>query len=234
MADSLNLDWFAFELDEGQELTLDVDWGEGGVGRAEATLAITDQSGVATERSFADGADWMSSEASFADDAIWVAIDSDAGYEGGFTWWSDSEGGLVLDESLIGPADTLADEPAIEAAEADESGLFVGADIVFGDEIPIGDVLIGGDGRETYRVTSESEGETVTILDFHAGDGGDRLDISELLATGSGSLDVAYDSRSESTTVTVSGVGTEDTVIVVYGADLTSDFDTYVVTDTVV
>ncbi|MCZ6523260.1 MAG: type I secretion C-terminal target domain-containing protein, partial [Alphaproteobacteria bacterium] len=122
----------------------------------------------------------------------------------------------------------------IEAAEADESGLFVGADIVFGDEIPIGDVLIGGDGRETYRVTSESEGATVTILDFHAGDGGDRLDISELLATGSGSLDVAYDSRSESTTVTVSGVGTEDTVIVVYGADLTSDFDAYVVTDTIV
>ena len=97
MAGSLNLDWFAFELDEGQELTLDVDWGEGGEGRAEATLAITDQSGVATERSFADGADWMSSEASFADDAIWVAIDSDAGYEGGFTWWSDSEGGLVLE-----------------------------------------------------------------------------------------------------------------------------------------
>ncbi len=234
MADSLNLDWFAFELGEGQELTLDVDWGEGGVGRAEATLAITDQSGVATERSFADGTDWMSGEASLADDAIWVAIDSDAGYEGGFTWWSDSDAGLVLDESLIGPADAPVDEPAIAAAQADESGLFVGADILFGAEIPIGDVFIGGEGREIYRVTSESEGETVTILDFHAGDGGDVLDISDLLATGSGSLEVAYDSRSESTTVTVSGVGTEDTVIVVYGADLTSDFDAYVVTDTIV
>ncbi len=234
MADPLNLDWFAFELDEGQELTLDVDWGEGGVGRAEATLAITDQSGAAAERSSADSDEWSGGEAPLADEVIWVEIDSDAGYEGGFTWWSDSDGGLMLDEDAIGAASASADEPVTEVAVADENGLFVGADILFGEEIPIGDVLIGGDGSEIYRITSESEGETVTILDFHAGAGGDVLDISDLLATGSGSLEVAYDSRSESTTVTVSALGTEDTVIVVYGADLTSDFDAYVVTDTIV
>ena len=49
--------------------------------------------------------------------------------------------------------------------------------------MPIGDARIGGTGHETYRITTESEGETVTILDFHPGAGGDVFDISDLLTT---------------------------------------------------
>jgi len=226
----MDFDWFSFDLANGQELTLEVDWGEGGVGRAETTLALSDEGGVTLLRSFADATEWSGDGAALADDAVWVAIDSDSGYEGSFTWLPEADGGLTLDDAPIGALSAVADQ----VAGADEDGLFFGADILFGEQIAIGDVLIGGDGSETYRVTSESEGETVTIVDFHTGAGGDTLDISDLLATGTGSLDVAYDSRSESTTLTVSGIGSGDTVIVVCGADLTSDFDTHVITDTII
>lgn len=230
MADSLDFDWFSFDLANGQELTLEVDWGEDGVARAETTLTVSDEDGMTLLRSFADATDWSGDGAAFVDDALWVAIDGDDDFERTFTWLVEADGGLSLDDAPIGALGAMAGE----VVDAAESGLFFDADILFGEQIAIGDVFIGGDGSETYRVTAESEGETVTIVDFHTGAGGDTLDISDLLGTGMGSLDVAYDSRSESTTLTVSGIGSGDTVIVVCGADLTCDFDTYVVTDTVI
>ena len=231
MAISQDLEWFPFALDDGQSLTLEVDWGEGGLGRAEARFAVYDDNGVLIREGQADGSSWLGGGTSFSDDSLWLGIDGEAGFAGAFTWTAGEEG-LSLDEvpvTALGAGVELAPEfGAVELAE-----LFAGGDILYGGGVPSGELRIGGAGHDTYRITSDSEGETVTILDFHAGAGGDVLDISDLLATGSGAIEVAYDSHSASTTLTVSGAGAGDTVIIVQGVDLTSDFDAYVLTDTI-
>ena len=231
MADTPDLEWFPFDLGDGQRLVLDVDWGAGGAGRAQTVLAVYDADGALIDQSYSNGAGWLGGEPWFADDVLW--LDSDRGFFGDVTWTTADDGLLYLDEIPTAAEAAGADEDAAVAA-GDESGLITGGDILLGDDIVLGDVLIGGAGNEGYRITAESEGETVTILDFHPGEGGDVLDISDLLGAGSGALEVSYDSRSESTTLTVSGAGTDDTIIIVHGVDLTSDFDAYVVTETII
>ncbi len=231
MAISQDLDWLPFALEDGQSLALEVDWGEGGVGRAEVTLAVYDAEGALVRQDHADGSSRLEGGPSLADDALWLGIDGEQGYAGGFTWSAD-EGLLSLDEPLLAAAGG-GEGAAPEAGALEASELFAGGEIVYGGGLPIGDVRIGGTGHETYRITAESEGETVTILDFHPGAGGDVLDISDLLATGSGTIEVAYDSLSASTTLTLSSAGMGDTVIIVHGVDLTINIDAYVVTDTI-
>lgn len=236
MADKLDLDWFPFDLGDGQRLVLEVNWGEGGVGRAQAAFAVYDSAGGLIGQSLTDGSSWLGGSLSFAGDVLWVDIDNDEGFYGEYMWTMADDGALYLDEVPI-PAEAAGAEgeaAAEEVGAGEMSGLFAGGDILFGGGIAIGDVLIGSAANDTYRITAESEGDTVTILDFHPGEGGDVLDISDLLANGSGTLEVSYDSRSASTTLTVGGTGGGDTVIVVYGVDLTSDFDAYVVTDTII
>ena len=234
MAESLDLDWFPFSLSDGQRLTLDVDWGEGGLGRAEAFLAVYDKSGALLHESLSGAQSWSGGPFTYSGENLWLGADSGDGFYAEFTWTADADGILNLDEVpiLAEPAGQIW-EALAEAAASTEGGLFAGGDLLYGGGIAIGDVLIGGAGKEGYRITSASEGDTVTILDFHPGEGGDVLDISDLLATGAGSIEVSYDSRSASTTLTVSGAGAGDTTIIVHGVDLTSDFDAYVVTDIV-
>lgn len=232
MAITLDLDWFAFDLSDGQRLMLDVNWGEGGLGRAEAVLAVYDGSGALIQQSYSDGGGWLGAVPALGDDAVWLDIPDDENFVAEFTWTDEGDGALGLDYVPIAATGTGQGDVVADIAADDDSGLFAGGDVLYGGGIPMGDVLIGSEGNDTYRITAESEGETVTILDFHPGAGGDVLDISDLLAVASGTLDVSYDSHTLSTTLTVSG-GIGDTVIVVQGVDLTSDFDTYVITDTI-
>ncbi len=231
MVQTLDLDWFAFDLGAGQHLVLDVDWGEGGLGRAEAVLEVYDESGSVVEQTLVDGAGWSGGTLSFVDDVVWLEVDGETDFHAEFTWSADGVGGLGLEETSIPVAAAAAAAAEVGVGEDSDSA---GADILYGTGIAMGDVLIGGEGSDVYRVTGQNEGETVTILGFHSGEGGDVLDISDLLASAKGALDVSYDSSTESTTLTVAGSEAGNTIIVVYGVDLTSDFDAYVVTDTII
>lgn len=227
MADTLDLDWYPFDLAEGQRLILDVNWGPGGDGRAETSLSVYEADGTLVTESLSHGA-WEGAAPAISGASIWVESDDDQEFTGEYTWVTNDQGEITL-------VDTAA--PATGAAEVASQGLggmLAGGDVVFGGDISMGDVRIGGEGQETYRITAENSGETVTILDFPVGEGGAILDITDLLATGAESIDVSYDSATQSSILTVSSATAADTVIVVQGVDLTSDFDTYVITDTIV
>ena len=227
MADNLDLDWYPFDLGDGQRLVLDVNWGPGGDGRAETSLSVYEADGTLVAESGSPGL-WEAASPAFSGDSIWVESVDDQEFTGEYTWVMNDQGGLTL-------VDTAA--PATGASEVASQGLggmLAGGDVVFGGDISMGDVRIGGEGQDIYRITAENTGETVTILDFPIGGSGAILDITDLLATGAESLDVSYDSTTQSSILTVSSATAADTVIVVQGVDLTSDFDTYVITDTIV
>jgi hypothetical protein len=229
MAETLDLNWFPFDLADGQRLVLDVNWGAGGESRAETSLSVYDQSGTVVTASQSPGG-WSGAELVGAESPMWISSGDDEAFVGEYTWLVDDQGGLVLiDPDAVVSGGAVADFPPEGLG-----GLLAGGDVVFGGDISMGDVRIGGTDEETYRITSENAGETVTILDFPGGEGGAVLDITDLLATGAETLDVSYDSTTESSTLTVSGATAADTIIVVQGVDLTTDFDTYVVTDTVI
>jgi hypothetical protein len=229
MADTLDLNWFPFDLADGQRLVLDVNWGPGGESRAETSLSVYDQSGAVVTASQSPSG-WSGAELVGAESPMWISSGDDEAFVGEYTWLVDDQGGLVLiDPDAVISGGAVADFPPEGLG-----GLLAGSDVVFGGDISMGDVRIGGTDEETYRITSENAGETVTILDFPGGESGAVLDITDLLATGAETLDVSYDSTTESSTLTVSAATAADTIIVVQGVDLTTDFDTYVVTETVI
>lgn len=226
MADTLDLDWYPFDLAVGQRLVLDVNWGLGGDGRAETSLSVYEADGTLVAESGSPGV-WDAASPVFSGDPIWIESVDDQEFTGEYTWIMNDQGGLTLVDTAA------AATGAAEVASQGLGGMLAGGDVVFGGDISMGDVRIGGEGQETYRITAEDSGEIVTILDFPIGEGAAILDISDLL-TGAESLDVSYDSATQSSILTVSSATAADTIIVVQGVDLTSDFDTYVITDTIV
>lgn len=228
MADILDLDWFPFDLADGQSLVLEVNWGAGGYGRAETALYVYEEDGALVRQAPPDGSAWGSGGLGFDGDILWVGGEDDGDFHAEFTWIEDGSGLNLVD----GAADAAAAGAAEGQSGEAEGSMFAGGSILVGGEIPMGDVLLGGDESDVYRITSASQGETVTILDFNPDAGSTTLDISDLLSSGADSLEVTYDSHTESTTLTLSGGGAE-TVIVIQGVDLTSNFDDYVITDTI-
>lgn len=227
MAETLDMDWYPFELADGQRLVLDVNWGPGGDGRAETSLNVYEADGTMVTESGSSGV-WDAASPAFSGDPVWVESIDDQVFTGEFTWIMNDQGGLTLVDAAA------AATGGAEVASQGLGGMLAGGDVVFGGDISMGDVRIGGEGQDTYRITAENSGEIVTILDFQGGEGGATLDITDLLTTGSESLDVSYNSDTRSTVLTVSSADAADTIIVVQGIDLTSDFDTYVITDTII
>jgi hypothetical protein len=227
MVETLDMDWYPFELADGQRLVLDVNWGPGGDGRAETSLNVYEADGTMVTESGSSGV-WDAASPAFSGDPVWVESIDDQVFTGEFTWIMNDQGGLTLVDAAA------AATGGAEVASQGLGGMLAGGDVVFGGDISMGDVRIGGEGQDTYRITAENSGEIVTILDFQGGEGGATLDITDLLTTGSESLDVSYNSDTQSTVLTVSSADAADTIIVVQGIDLTSDFDTYVITDTII
>ncbi len=228
MVEYLDLEGFPFSLQDGQRLVLDVNWGTDGQARAAAKQQVFDAQGNLIAEvepvDFAYGTGGIDADPS----VLWIASDADATLDVAFHWVADDQGFLLLDGQELA---ALARHGAELGAGPAALDLLDGGGIVFGDDISMGDVFIGSDAADTYRVTGDSQGETVTIMGFG---GASVLDISELLAGGNETLAVTYDQASGNSILTVSAPETVDTVIVVHGVDLTADFDLSVVTSSVI
>ncbi len=232
MAETVDLDWFSFDLAEGQHLVLNVNWGAEGDGRAEAMQTVFGPDGEIIAQIATTAADWAPALAALGGDVEWFASGADHSFDAEFTWVGVGENFALVDPQGL---DAAALGRLLEGDDGGAGGgtgadFLAGGEVVFGGEISLGDVLIGGAGQETYRITGENAGDTVTILGFDQGDHGSVLDISDLLIGGGGSLDVSYDLATQSSIVTVSGGSELDTVIIVQGVDLTGDLDAYLVT----
>lgn len=229
MAEMGDLDWFSFDLAEGQHLVLDVNWGADGDGRAEAMQTVYGPDGEIITQLATTAAEWTPALMALGDDVEWVPSGADHSFDGEFTWVGVGDNFALVDPEGLGAAalGRLLEGDHDAGAGAD---FLAGSEVVFGGEISLGDVLIGGAGQETYRITGDNVGDTVTILGFdHSGEGS-VLDISDLIENAGGSLDVTYDQASESSIVTVSGGSEAQTVIIVQGVDLTTDLDAFLVT----